>query len=632
MFSQLINLSRLNKQLIMLFVDSIVLVSILLASFSIRLGYWYFPQSDLIWVIFGAPIIATSIFVRFGLYRAVIRYVGFKALWSIVQAVSLYALVWGVIGFMAAVDGIPRSVILINWVLSLLAIGGLRIVARWLFTRDSDLKNSTQSSSNSKKVLVYGAGDAGIQLVSALAHSSEYNPVGFVDDLKELQGAQIAGLDVYSIDAIAGVISKFRVDEVLIAMPSASRARRLDIINALEPYPVLVRMLPGVAELAEGKVSIGDLREVNIKDLLGRDVVEPNEQLLGKNITNKIVVITGAGGSIGSELCRQIVFLKPKALILYEMSELALYTIEKEISNIGIHSLDIYPVLGSVNNKSRLVNMFKRFDVDTVYHAAAYKHVPMVEFNNTEGVDNNIFGTLNCAQASIDTGVETFVLISTDKAVRPTNTMGATKRSAELVLQALSGQQSGTKFTMVRFGNVLGSSGSVIPLFKQQIKDGGPVTVTDENMVRYFMTIPEAVELVIQAGAMGAGGDVFVLDMGKPVRIYDLAKKMIKLSGLEVKDESHPNGDIEIKYTGLRPGEKLYEELLIGDNVSDTDNPLIMRAEEDMLSWGELESTLNSLKIAITDCDQKKLRELLIQIVPGFKPQCEITDVLYKEV
>jgi len=329
----------------MLFIDSVALVLILLASFSIRLGYWYFPQSDLIWVIFGAPIIATFIFVRFGLYRAVIRYVGFKALWSIVQAVSLYALVWGIIGFMAAVDGIPRSVILINWVLSLLAIGGLRVVAHWLLTRDGDLKNSTQSNSNSKKVLVYGAGDAGIQLVSALAHSSEYNPVGFVDDSRELQGAQIAGLDVYSIDAIAGVISKLRVDEVLIAMPSASRTRRLDIINTLASHPVLVRMLPGVAELAEGKVSIGDLREVNIKDLLGRDVVEPNEQLLGKNITNKIVVVTGAGGSIGSELCRQIVFLKPKALIMYEMSELALYTIDKELSNIGMHSLDIYPVL-----------------------------------------------------------------------------------------------------------------------------------------------------------------------------------------------------------------------------------------------------------------------------------------------
>jgi FlaA1/EpsC-like NDP-sugar epimerase len=481
-------------------------------------------------------------------------------------------------------------------------------------------------------VLVYGAGDAGIQLVSALAHSSEYNPVGFVDDLKELQGNQITGLDVYSIDAIEGIISKFKVDEILIAMPSTSRTKRLDIINALESYPVLVRMLPGVAELAEGKVSIGDLREVSIKDLLGRDTVEANKALLGKNITNKIVVVTGAGGSIGSELCRQIVFLKPKALILYEMSELALYTIEKELSNIGIHSLDIYPILGSVKNKTRLANVFKRFGVDTIYHAAAYKHVPMVEFNNTEGVDNNIFGTLNCAQVAIASGVETFVLISTDKAVRPTNTMGATKRSAELVLQALSAKQSGTKFTMVRFGNVLGSSGSVIPLFKQQIKDGGPVTVTDANIIRYFMTIPEAVELVIQAGTMGTGGDVFVLDMGKPVRIVDLAKKMVRLSGLEIKDESHPNGDIEIKYTGLRPGEKLYEELLIGDNVSDTDNPLIMRAQEEMLAWDELEPILNDLQIAITDCDQKKLRELLIQVVPGFKPQCEITDVLYKEI
>jgi len=632
LLNKLINLSRFHKQLIMLLVDSVVLVSILLASFSIRLGYWYFPESDLIWVIFGAPIIATFIFVRFGLYRAVIRYVGFKALWSIVQAVSLYALVWGVIGFMAAVDGIPRSVILINWALSLLAIGGFRIMARWLLTRDGNTNNNTNTFSDCKRALVYGAGDAGIQLVSALAHSSEYNPVGFVDDSKELQGNQITGLDVYSIDAIAGVISKLKVDEVLIAMPSASRTKRLDIINVLESYPVLVRMLPGVAELAEGKVSIGDLREVSIKDLLGRDVVDANKELLGKNITNKTVVVTGAGGSIGSELCRQIVFLKPKALILYEMSELALYTIEKEISNIGIHSLDIYPVLGSVNNKARLSNVFKRFDVDTIYHAAAYKHVPMVEFNNTEGVDNNIFGTLNCAQAAIESGVETFVLISTDKAVRPTNTMGATKRSAELILQALSAKQSGTKFTMVRFGNVLGSSGSVIPLFRQQIKDGGPVTVTDENMVRYFMMIPEAVELVIQAGAMGTGGDVFVLDMGKPVRIDDLAKKMIRLSGLEVKDESNPDGDIEIKYTGLRPGEKLYEELLIGDNVSDTDNPLIMRAQEDMLAWDDLEPILNDLQIAITGCDQKKLRELLIQIVPGFKPQCEITDVLYKKV
>ena len=629
MINRMIGLSRVNKQLIMLFVDSVILVLILLASFSIRLGHWYFPQSDLIWVIFGAPVVASIIFVRFGLYRAVIRYVGFKALWSIVQAVSLYALVWGVIGFMVAVDGIPRSVILINWALSLLAIGGFRFVARWLLTRDGNLKSSAQSGANCKKVLVYGAGDAGIQLVSALVHSSEYKPVGFIDDLKELQGHQITGLNVYSIDVIEGVISKLHVDEVLIAMPSASRTKRLAVIDQLEPYPVHVRMLPGVAELAQGKVSIGDLREVSIKDLLGRDTVEANKELLSKNITDKVVVVTGAGGSIGSELCRQIVFLKPKALILYEMSELALYTIEKELSNIGMYSMDIYPILGSVNNKTRLTNVFKRFDVDTVYHAAAYKHVPMVEFNNTEGVDNNVFGTLTCAQVAIDTGVETFVLISTDKAVRPTNTMGTTKRVAELVLQALSAKQSATKFSMVRFGNVLGSSGSVIPLFKQQIKAGGPVTVTDVNMVRYFMTIPEAVELVIQAGAMGSGGDVFVLDMGKPVRIDDLARKMIRLTGLEVKDESHPEGDIEIKYTGLRPGEKLYEELLIGDNVSETDNPLIMRAQEDMLEWGELEPMLNNIQDAIKGCDHHKLRELLMQIVPGFKPQSEIVDVLY---
>ena len=629
MINRMIGLSRINKQLIMLFVDSVILVLILLASFSIRLGHWYFPQSDLIWVIFGAPVVASIIFVRFGLYRAVIRYVGFKALWSIVQAVSLYALVWGAIGFMAAVDGIPRSVILINWALSLLAIGGLRFVARWLLTRDGNLKSRAQSGANCKKVLVYGAGDAGIQLVSALVHSSEYKPVGFIDDLKELQGHQITGLNVYSIDVIEGVISKLNVDEVLIAMPSASRTKRLAVIDQLEPYPVHVRMLPGVAELAQGKVSIGDLREVSIKDLLGRDTVEANKELLSKNITDKVVVVTGAGGSIGSELCRQIVFLKPKALILYEMSELALYTIEKELSNIGMYSMDIYPILGSVNNKTRLTNVFKRFDVDTVYHAAAYKHVPMVEFNNTEGVDNNVFGTLTCAQVAIKTRVETFVLISTDKAVRPTNTMGTTKRVAELVLQALSAKQSATKFSMVRFGNVLGSSGSVIPLFKQQIKAGGPVTVTDVNMVRYFMTIPEAVELVIQAGAMGSGGDVFVLDMGKPVRIDDLARKMIRLTGLEVKDESHPEGDIEIKYTGLRPGEKLYEELLIGDNVSETDNPLIMRAEEDMLEWGELEPMLNNIQDAIKGCDHHKLRELLMQIVPGFKPQSEIVDVLY---
>jgi len=614
----------------MLFVDSILLVLILLTAFSVRLGYWYLPEGGLFWAVFGAPIIAIPIFIRFGLYRSVIRYIGFKALWMVVQAVSLYALIWGLIGFMAAVDGIPRSVVLINWMLSLLAIGGLRVIARWLLTEGIQVsKSQSDDKRNCRRVLVYGAGDAGIQLVSALEHSKEYCPVGLIDDDLALQGSQIKGLNVDSIANIQNTISRSKVDEVLIAMPSASRARKLTIINELEPYPVMVRTLPGVSELAGGNVSVGDLREVSIKDLLGRDAVEPNQALLGQDVANKVVMVTGAGGSIGSELCRQITHLRPNALILYEMSELALYTIEKELSGLD-GSVSIYPILGSVNNQSRLNNVLKYFKVDTIYHAAAYKHVPMVEFNNSEGVENNVLGTLSCAQTAIQEKVSTFVLISTDKAVRPTNTMGTTKRVAELVLQALSTTQSDTKFTMVRFGNVLGSSGSVIPVFRKQIKDDGPVTVTDKNITRYFMTVSEAVELVIQAGAMGMGGDVFVLDMGEPVRIDDLARKMIHLSGLEVKDDNNPEGDIEIHYTGLRPGEKLYEELLIGDNVSDTENPLIMRAQEDHLSWKELEPMLKQLKVAIKNCDHQKLRDVLMQIVPGFKPQCDIADVLYK--
>ena len=616
----------------MMFVDSLIIVSVLLASFSIRLGYWYFPQSDMFWVIFGSPVIAITIFIRFSLYRVVIRYVKFSALWSIVQAVSLYALVWGVIGFMASADGIPRSVIIINWILALLVIGCSRMTARWIFMRNIGLKNDPQSSIKSKNVLVYGAGDAGIQLISALEYSYEFNPVGFIDDSKELQGNFIGGLVVYSPDIIGDEIKRLKVDEVLIAIPSSSRARRVEIINTLEPYPVIVRMLPSLADLAGGVVSVDNLRKVNIKDLLGRESVLANKELLTKNIINKVVLVTGAGGSIGSELCRQIILMKPKALILFEISELALYNIEKELIAKGIHEIEIYPILGSVNKKTHLNEVFKNFDVNTIYHAAAYKHVPMVEYNNVEGVDNNIFGTLNCAQVAINNSVETFVLISTDKAVRPTNTMGATKRSAELILQALAVEQSVTKFTMVRFGNVLDSSGSVIPLFKQQIKDGGPITLTHKDMIRYFMTISEAVELVIQAGAMGKGGDVFVLDMGEPVKIKDLAQKMIKLSGLEIKNVSNPNGDIEIKCTGLRPGEKLYEELLVGDDSSETDNSRIMRAKEDMLLWSELKPLLDRLKHEIDVYDQEKIRNLLIRLVPEFKPQSEIVDILYKKV
>ena len=609
----------------MILVDSVFLVLILLFSFSLRLGYWYWPEdANLLLAIFSAPLIAFLIFVKFGLYRAIIRFIGFKAIWAIVQAVSVYAVIWGVIGFMVAVEGVPRSVILINWVLTLLVIGGLRLSARWLFSE-------TYNSSNSKRknVVIYGAGSAGRQLSTALMQSNEYSPVAFLDDESEIHGHSINGLEIVSSSNLNRLINKKNVAEILLAIPSISRARRNQIISFLEPYPILVRSLPGVAELVQGKVKVTDLHRISVEDLLGRDSVLVNEELLNSNILDKVVMVTGAGGSIGSELCRQILLLKPKILILYELNEFALYTIDKELLDLSVMNVEVFPILGSVNNTKRLSRVFKKFGVQTIYHAAAYKHVPMVEFNNTEGVSNNIFGTLNIAKTAINEDVETFVLISTDKAVRPTNTMGATKRFAEMILQALSAEQNGTRFTMVRFGNVLDSSGSVIPLFKQQIKEGGPVTVTDEEIIRYFMTIPEAVELVIQAGSMGQGGDVFVLDMGEPVRIADLARKIIHLSGLQVKDSDNLNGDIEIKYTGLRFGEKLYEELLIEGNALETDNPMIMRAQEDMLAWDNLKLILDELEVAINNDNHKKLRALLIKAIPEFKPQCDIKDLLY---
>ena len=634
MLNLLVNLPRLNKQLIMIFFDVILLIFILFISYSIRLEYWYIPKDDTLRLILAAPIIGIPIFAKFGLYKSVIRHIDVKTFWSLVQAVSLYAVLWGLTGFFTQADFVrekefvvetfPRTVIIINWLLAILAIGGIRIIARIILSKKDDV------SIKKSRVLIYGAGNAGMQLASALESSSELRSVGFIDDNKDLQGSTISGLRVYSINDIESLINRLKVNEVLIAIPSASRSDRFAIIDKLERYPVIVRMLPGLSDLVQGKVKIDDLLQVSIKDLLGRKSVEPNESLLGKNITNKTVVVTGAGGSIGKELCRQIVLLKPKALILYEINELALYEIDNELSKIISHySLNIYPILGNVNNKKRLKNLFKRFDVDTVYHSAAYKHVPMVEFNTTEGVENNIFGTFNCALAAIEAKVKTFVLISTDKAVRPTNTMGATKRAAELILQALSVKQNYTTFTMVRFGNVLGSSGSVIPLFKKQIIEGGPITVTDKKIIRYFMTVTEAVELLIQAGAMATGGDVFVLDMGKPVHIQDLAEKMIHLSGLKVKDKLNPNGDIEIKYTGLRAGEKLYEELLIGDNVSETANPLIMRAREDKHDWDKLKMLLENLKSVNDSEDHEKLRNLLIEIVPGFKPQGNISDIFF---
>ena len=628
MILALINLSRRNKRTLMVLFDACTVIASIFLAFSLRLGHFYYPTGNnhLLLIMIASPILALPIFYAFGFYREVIRYVGFKALWQINQATTLYAILWALISFMAVIDGIPRTVILINWSIVLMSVGGSRFFARWILSQE----NITNSLSQKRNVLIYGAGSAGRELCTALYQSSEYNPVAYVDNSVELYRQSINGLEVFNEDDIEDLIQKHNIKEVLLALPSISRRRRNEIIAILNPLPINVQSLPSVSELAQGKVKIDDLRDVSIKDLLGREPVEPNEELLKLKITDKVVLVTGAGGSIGSELCRQIILQKPKQLILYEINEFSLYNVEQEFDKIEMPHVEILPVLGSVRDRKRFQNVVKHFSVQTIYHAAAYKHVPLVEYNNSEGVLNNTFGTLIAAEVALAEKVETFVLISTDKAVRPTNTMGATKRIAELVLQALSKQESSTCFTMVRFGNVLDSSGSVIPLFKQQIKNGGPVTVTNANMVRYFMTIPEAVELVVQAGAMGKGGDVFVLDMGEPVRIYDLATKMIQLSGLQVLDEDNLDGDIEIKCIGLRPGEKLYEELLVGDNMSQTDSLLIMRAEESMLDWEDLKPILDQLNEAINNSDQEKVRELLIEAVPEFKPQCDIADLLFK--
>jgi FlaA1/EpsC-like NDP-sugar epimerase len=634
--------SRNTKRLLMLLGDIVLVPFALWIAFSLRLGVFYVPEAEMPYLFLLASIISVPIFIRFGLYNAIIRYIGFQALWAVVQAVSLYALVWGVVAFLSNLEGVlPRSVIIINWFVALLFIGGSRMVARWWLSGVNPFKRLKLTDGQVRKqVAIYGAGAAGVQLASALSFSSEYRPVAFIDDDPLLINHRVNGYRVYPFINLGYLIEKYNVTEILLALPSAPRSKCNKIVSMLEPYPVHVRTLPGIAELVQGKIRINDIREVEIEDLLGRDSVKPDTELLHLNIKQKTVLVTGAGGSIGAELCRQIMLLEPQNLILFEHSEFALYSIEKELQKIFCTNeniakatdVKIIPVLGTVCNQNRLQRVCKAYAVQTIYHAAAYKHVPMVEKNPAEAIRNNVFGTLKTALAAINTGVETFVLISTDKAVRPTNTMGASKRFAELILQGLASKNnSATRFCMVRFGNVLGSSGSVVPLFREQIKAGGPVTVTDPKVIRYFMTIPEAAQLVIQAGAMGKGGDVFVLDMGKPVNILELAKTLISLSGLEIKDKEHLNGDIEIHFTGLRPGEKLYEELLIGNNVTSTSHPLIMRAEEEVLAWDVIQKVLDDFEEALDSCDQDKIRALLLEVIRGYKPQCGIEDVIYQQ-
>lgn len=623
-----ISRSRRIKRAVTLLFDFIVITLALWVSFSLRLGEFYWPEGSVIWLFAVAPFIATPIFIKLGLYRAIIRYIGFHSLWVVVKAVSLYSLLIAFFVVLANIEVVPRSVHIINWLVALLMVGGSRMVVRWW------LAGLAPANVNAaRNVVIYGAGSSGMQVLGQLNVKSGMKVVAFIDDEPSLHRRQMGDVRVHPFSHLSRLIERHGVKDVLLAMPSVSRSRRNQVIALLEPYPVTVKTLPTLAEIAEGEVTVDDIRDVEVEDLLGRDQVLPNKSLMAKNIHNKVVMVTGAGGSIGAELCRQILQQKPKEIVLFEHSEFALYMIEHDLKNQPIsEEVVIKPVLGSVTDSDRVLLACQAAHVETVYHAAAYKHVPLVEQNPREAIKNNILGTLYTAEAALKSKVKDFILISTDKAVRPTNTMGASKRMAELVLQALSNKHRGvsaTQFAMVRFGNVLGSSGSVIPLFKKQIKEGGPVTVTDPKIIRYFMTIPEAAQLVIQAGAMAKGGDVFVLDMGEPVKILELAKRMIHLSGLEVKEDDTPHGDIEIKFTGLRPGEKLYEELLIGNDVKNTDHEKIMRANESMIPWEELNVLIRRLQQAINDNDDVEIRAVLSEAVVGYKPQCAIANVLH---
>lgn len=623
-----ISRSRRIKRTVTLLFDFIVITLALWVAFSLRLGEFYWPEGSVIWLFAVAPFIATPIFIKLGLYRAIIRYIGFYSLWVVVKAVSLYGLLIAFFVLLAGIEVVPRSVHIINWLVTLFMVGGSRMLVRWWLAGVVPANVSA-----TRNVVVYGAGSSGTQVLDQLSIKNGMKVVAFIDDEPSLLGRQIRDIRVRPFSHLSRLIERHGVKDVLLAMPSVSRSRRNQIIALLEPYPVTVKTLPTLAEIAEGEVTVDDIRDVEIEDLLGRDQVLPNKSLMAKNIHNKVVMVTGAGGSIGAELCRQILQQKPKEIVLFEHSEFALYMIEHDLKNQPIsEEVVIKPVLGSVTDSDRVLLACQAAHVETVYHAAAYKHVPLVEQNPREAIKNNILGTLYTAEAALKSKVKDFILISTDKAVRPTNTMGASKRMAELVLQALSNKHRGvsaTQFAMVRFGNVLGSSGSVIPLFKKQIKEGGPVTVTDPKIIRYFMTIPEAAQLVIQAGALAKGGDVFVLDMGDPVKILELAKRMIHLSGLEVKGDDTPHGDIEIKFTGLRPGEKLYEELLIGNDVKNTDHEKIMRANESMVPWEELNVLIRRLQQAINNNDDVEIRAVLSEAVVGYKPQCAIANVLH---
>ena len=643
----LLYLPRYAKRITVLSVDFSLCVLTVWLAFYLRLGEFVTLAGPPLKAVAIAVAIALPVFLISGLYRAIFRYSGFPAMFAVARAIAVYGLLYASVITAIGVSGVPRTLGLIQPMLLFFSIGASRALARyWL----GSIYQGSLKGSALPRALIYGAGSAGRQLVSALENSFEMRVAGFLDDDDRLHGHVLNGQPIFSPDGLSELIESKGVTHILMAIPSISRRRRNEILEKMSRHHVAVRTLPSVTDLAEGRVTISDLRDLDIDDLLGREPVDPSYSLLQKNIGARVLV-TGAGGSIGGELCRQIIQLKPEKLLLVDSSEFALYAIHAELENICEASGDcganrLVPLLASVHDTARMRQIMETWLPDTVYHAAAYKHVPLVEHNPIEGVRNNVFGTLATAQVAIETGVSNFVLISTDKAVRPTNVMGASKRFAELCLQALCAQQTQifgdiagstshdleltkaikTKLSMVRFGNVLDSSGSVIPKFRKQIRNGGPITLTHREITRYFMTIPEAAQLVIQAGAMAKGGDVFILDMGEPVKIFDLARRMIELSGLSVRDEANPDGDIEIVITGLRPGEKLYEELQLGDDPEPTAHPKIQRAQDPFILLHELKPDLETLTTLLENHDTEGILCLLRKLVIGYQPDQEIVD------
>ncbi|WP_291993469.1 nucleoside-diphosphate sugar epimerase/dehydratase [Candidatus Accumulibacter sp. ACC003] len=626
MIRQFLSLPRWQKQAIAVTTDLVLLFAAFWSALAVRFET-FMPDLDAYgWQLLAAPLLAIPIFVHLGLYRAVIRFMEDRVVFVVAGGVSLSVLVLAAVIALTHSQGLSRGVLVIYWVLAIAYVGVTRFMARSYFLR------AERRQTPRTRIAIYGAGSAGTQLAYALRAGKEYLPVLFFDDNPRLQKSEVAGLRVHSPADLEDVVKARRVDEVLLAIPSASRARRLAVIDRLEGLQCKVKIVPGMMAVVSGKVTEDAIREVEIDDLLGRESVAPDPLLLEHCVTGKAVLVSGAGGSIGSELCRQIVSLQPLRLVLMELSEFALYSIEQELRNLCERTgtqLELVAVMGSVTQQHRNEMLMTRFAVQTVYHAAAYKHVPLVEHNPIEGLRNNAVGTRRMAEAALAAGVETFVLISTDKAVRPTNVMGASKRLSELILQALARRGGGTRFCMVRFGNVLGSSGSVVPLFRKQIAAGGPITLTHADITRYFMTIPEAAQLVIQAGSMGQGGEVYVLDMGKPVRIIELAQRMVHLSGLAVRNDEHPDGDIAIEIVGLRPGEKLYEELLIGENVEGTAHPLIMRAYEHQLPWESLVEVLGEMDRASRLFDYERVLSLLGTVVEEYAPAQQGADDLW---